>query len=85
MMAITHELKTPIAVAKLNLETLLMRKLDEEKAAEIITACIAGNEQAECALQQHAHFITDRSPAVTASQTRISTSANSLVIVYRIS
>jgi two-component system, OmpR family, sensor histidine kinase CiaH len=29
MMAITHELKTPIAVAKLNLETLQKRKLDE--------------------------------------------------------
>jgi signal transduction histidine kinase len=31
MMAITHELKTPIAVAKLNLETLQKRKLDEEQ------------------------------------------------------
>lgn len=29
MMAITHELKTPIAVAKLNLETMQKRKLDE--------------------------------------------------------
>lgn len=29
MMAITHELKTPIAVSKLNLETLMKRKLDE--------------------------------------------------------
>lgn len=29
MMAVTHELKTPIAVSKLNLETLLKRKLDE--------------------------------------------------------
>ncbi|HRO18047.1 MAG TPA: HAMP domain-containing sensor histidine kinase, partial [Ferruginibacter sp.] len=28
-MAVTHELKTPIAVSKLNLETLLKRKLDE--------------------------------------------------------
>jgi two-component system sensor histidine kinase CiaH len=27
MMAITHELKTPIAIAKINLETLQMRKL----------------------------------------------------------
>jgi two-component system, OmpR family, sensor histidine kinase CiaH len=30
MMAITHELKTPIAVAKLNLETLQKRRLDEQ-------------------------------------------------------
>ncbi len=31
MMAITHELKTPIAVSKLNLETMLKRRLDEEQ------------------------------------------------------
>ncbi len=36
MMAITHELKTPIAVAKLNLETLLKHKLDETKKEKII-------------------------------------------------
>ncbi|HML56869.1 MAG TPA: HAMP domain-containing sensor histidine kinase [Ferruginibacter sp.] len=29
MMAVTHELKTPIAVSKLNLETLLKRRLEE--------------------------------------------------------
>ena len=31
MMAITHELKTPIAVTRLNLETLLKRKLEISK------------------------------------------------------
>ena len=36
MMAITHELKTPIAVAKLNLETLLKHKLDEPRKQKII-------------------------------------------------
>lgn len=36
MMAVTHELKTPIAVAKLNLETLLKHKLEEEKRAKMI-------------------------------------------------
>ncbi|MBP9097721.1 MAG: two-component sensor histidine kinase [Ferruginibacter sp.] len=36
MMAITHELKTPIAIAKINLETLQLRKLDEEKQQQII-------------------------------------------------
>ena len=36
MMAITHELKTPIAVAKLNLETLLKHKLDDAKKEKII-------------------------------------------------
>lgn len=36
MMAITHELKTPIAVAKLNLETLQKHRLDEEKQQKII-------------------------------------------------
>ncbi|WP_037351715.1 sensor histidine kinase [Sediminibacterium salmoneum] len=36
MMAITHELKTPIAVAQLNLETLQRRKLEEEKQQKLI-------------------------------------------------
>ncbi len=36
MMAITHELKTPIAVSKLNLETLLLRKLDEPQQQRLI-------------------------------------------------
>jgi len=37
MMAITHELKTPIATAQLNLQTLQKRKLDEEKQQKLIT------------------------------------------------
>lgn len=37
MMAVTHELKTPIAVTKLNLETLSRHKLDEEKQKKIIS------------------------------------------------
>lgn len=37
MMAITHELKTPIAVTKLNLETLQKRKLDETKQQKLIS------------------------------------------------
>ncbi|MBC6491135.1 sensor histidine kinase [Flavihumibacter stibioxidans] len=36
MMAITHELKTPIAVAKLNLETLKKHRLDEQKQQKLI-------------------------------------------------
>ncbi|MEO5984481.1 MAG: ATP-binding protein [Ferruginibacter sp.] len=36
MMAITHELKTPIAVAQLNLETLQKRKLDEMQQQRLI-------------------------------------------------
>ena len=36
MMALTHELKTPIAVAKLNLETLQKRKLDEAQQQRLI-------------------------------------------------
>ena len=36
MMAITHELKTPIAVTKLNLETLQKRKLDESQQQRLI-------------------------------------------------
>jgi two-component system sensor histidine kinase CiaH len=36
MMAITHELKTPIAVAKLNLETLQKHRLEEPKQQKLI-------------------------------------------------
>ncbi len=36
MMALTHELKTPIAVAKLNLETLQKRKLDEAQQHRLL-------------------------------------------------
>jgi len=36
LMAITHELKTPIAVSKLNLETLQKRKLDQTQQDRLI-------------------------------------------------
>ena len=36
MMTLTHELKTPIAVAKLNLETLQKRKLEEPQQQRLI-------------------------------------------------
>jgi two-component system, OmpR family, sensor histidine kinase CiaH len=36
MMAITHELKTPIAVTKLNLETLQKRKLEDSQQQRLI-------------------------------------------------
>jgi K+-sensing histidine kinase KdpD len=37
MMAVTHELKTPIAIAQLNLETIQKRKLDADKQEKIIS------------------------------------------------
>jgi len=40
MMAITHELKTPIAVAKLNLETLQKHKLDEARQQKLIQSTL---------------------------------------------
>ncbi|MEO6723448.1 MAG: ATP-binding protein [Ferruginibacter sp.] len=40
MMAITHELKTPIAVTKLNLETLQKRRLDESQQQRLIANTI---------------------------------------------
>lgn len=36
MMAITHELKTPIAVAQLNLETMLKYQLDEHRTQKLL-------------------------------------------------
>ena len=40
MMAVTHELKTPIAVTKLNLETLQKHKLDEARQQKVIQAAL---------------------------------------------
>lgn len=40
MLSITHELKSPIAAVKLNLETLQRRKLDEETQAMLIQRSI---------------------------------------------
>lgn len=40
MMAITHELKTPLAVARLSLETLRKRKLDEASQEKLVNNTI---------------------------------------------
>ena len=45
MMAVTHELKTPIAIAKLNLETLRKRKLDDNKQQELLQATLEETER----------------------------------------
>jgi len=45
MMAVTHELKTPIAVTKLNLETLKRHQLDEEKRSRILGDAINETER----------------------------------------
>jgi signal transduction histidine kinase len=45
MMAVTHELKTPIAVTRLNLETLQRRKLDEEKQKMLLQTAIIETER----------------------------------------
>jgi two-component system sensor histidine kinase CiaH len=44
-MAVTHELKTPISVARLNLETLLRYHLDEEKQKKLIKMTLAETER----------------------------------------
>lgn len=45
MMAVTHELKTPIAVTRLNLETLRLRKLDEKRQLQLVQAAIAETDR----------------------------------------
>lgn len=40
MMAITHELKTPISVSRLNLETLQRHSLDEEKQKRLLQSSL---------------------------------------------
>lgn len=45
MMAITHELKTPIAITKLNLETLHKHKLDEQKQQKLLLMTLQETER----------------------------------------
>ena len=51
MMAVTHELKTPIAVTQLNLETLQKRKLDEVQQQKLISVALLETNRPECAYQ----------------------------------
>src|SRR5215211_6969027 len=44
MMAITHELKTPIAVARLNLETMQKYNLDQEKQKKLLRMTLEETE-----------------------------------------
>src|SRR5437773_7949201 len=45
MMAVTHELKTPISVARLNLETLQKHQLDIEKQKKLIRMTLEETER----------------------------------------
>jgi signal transduction histidine kinase len=45
MMAVTHELKSPIAVARLNMETLQRRQLQPEVAARLVSQTLAETER----------------------------------------
>ncbi|MCB0696273.1 MAG: HAMP domain-containing histidine kinase [Chitinophagaceae bacterium] len=40
MLSVTHELKSPIAAMKLNLQTMAKHKLDEEKRSLLINRCV---------------------------------------------
>src|SRR6476620_6563911 len=45
MMAVTHELKTPITIITLSIETLQKRKLDEEKQQRLLTTTLQETER----------------------------------------
>lgn len=45
MMAVTHELKTPIAITKLNLETLQKRNLDTDQRQQLILTSLAETDR----------------------------------------
>ena len=45
MLSVTHELKSPIAAMKLNLQTLERHKLDEEKKKLLIDRCIKESDR----------------------------------------
>ncbi|OJW78621.1 MAG: hypothetical protein BGO69_01145 [Bacteroidetes bacterium 46-16] len=40
MMSVTHELKSPLAAIKLNLQTLAKHQLDEEKRSRLLERCV---------------------------------------------
>lgn len=74
MMAITHELKTPIAITKLNLETLQKRKLEDSQQQRLITNTIqeANRLNALCnnmllasQMEAGAHIITREEVSLT--------------------
>jgi signal transduction histidine kinase len=45
LLSVTHELKSPIASARLQLETLLLRDIDKEKQKEILTNAIGDTDR----------------------------------------
>ena len=45
MLSVTHELKTPIAAMKLNLQTPEKHKLDEDKKRQLINRCILESDR----------------------------------------
>ncbi|HYG50628.1 MAG TPA: ATP-binding protein [Flavobacteriales bacterium] len=45
LLAVTHELKTPIAVSKLSLQTIANRHMDPEKQKEIISKALAETDR----------------------------------------
>ncbi|ANI90561.1 two-component sensor histidine kinase [Arachidicoccus ginsenosidimutans] len=45
MMAVTHELKTPIAISRLNLETLQKRKLQPEQQQKLLTNTLSETQR----------------------------------------
>ncbi|GAA4742326.1 sensor histidine kinase [Flavisolibacter ginsenosidimutans] len=67
VMAVTHELKTPIAVARLNLQTLQKHQLEEEKKKKLLQATLQetlrldtliNNILIASQLEDHAYHIT---------------------------
>ena len=81
MMAITHELKTPIAVTKLNLETLQKRKLDETQQQRLIQNTIqeANRLNALCNNMLLASQIEAGAYRITKEETNLSDLVNECV------
>lgn len=45
LMAVTHELKTPLAIARLNVETLKKRKLEPDKQQQLLQSTLAETDR----------------------------------------
>jgi two-component system, OmpR family, sensor histidine kinase CiaH len=86
MMAITHELKTPIAITKLNLETLQKRKLDETHHQRLIQNTIqeADRLNALCNNMLLASQIEAGSYTITKEEINLSELSNECVHDFKI-
>ena len=84
LLSITHELKTPIASSKLLLQTLLKRKLIEEKRNELILKTLIENERLENLIDNILNASRVENNAIEAVKTEINLAELSIKVIKRL-